>query len=282
AKSYLDELEDKLLQKSYFHRVVIKKTLIKLQATTEKGLNSLKKKIETGRDRVRVGIYEKEFLKKMDLRRKVEASLLSTPDVSLIPAGSLMEFNLNSGKDLAMLLYDVLGFPPITTKKGNLRTSMEILEGFSKSSKRGAGVCRDIIKYKKIAKLYSTYIGPVMSWVGADRRVHTNFLIHGTTTGRLSSKKPNLQNIPSKTNIIKNMFVASPGHVLLQADFSQIELRILALFSGDDTLLEAFRRGEDMEDYHEEEHSRFSKLKDKMDYDLITGIVGTIVVEAFI
>ncbi|ERP32133.1 DNA polymerase I [Chitinivibrio alkaliphilus] len=156
------------------------------------------------------------------------------------------EFNLNSPKQLGHILFEKLGLPKGKKTKTGYSTRVDILEKLAPTFP----IVKDILAYREKQKLYSTYIRALPEKIcGCTGRVHTSFMQTGTATGRLSSKNPNLQNIPVKTpegRLIRSAFVAEADHVLLAADYSQIELRLLAHFSQDPVLLEAFHRGADI------------------------------------
>ncbi len=157
-------------------------------------------------------------------------------------------FNLNSSKQLAKVLFETLGLQPIgkTRKTRQYSTRMEVLEELSQHHE----VPRLIITYRNLAKSKSTYIDPLLEHADPKTdRVHTTFHIAATATGRLSSSDPNLQNIPIRDepgDEIRKCFIAEKGWVLISADYSQIELRILAHFSEDERLIRAFQHGEDI------------------------------------
>ena len=154
-------------------------------------------------------------------------------------------FNLNSPKQLGVFLFETRGLPPLGKTKSGYSTNIEVLEKL-----RGKDpVVEEIIRYRQLSKLKSTYADALMKYIAPDGRIRTRFHMTGTATGRLSSSDPNLQNIPVRTELggeVRKMFVASPGCVLVDADYSQIELRILSHLSGDRVMQEAFRQGEDI------------------------------------
>ncbi|MFA6028644.1 MAG: DNA polymerase I [Elusimicrobiota bacterium] len=157
------------------------------------------------------------------------------------------ETNLNSPKQIGELLYGKLGLKPFKkTKGGAASTDEESLQALAAEHP----VPAKILAYREVAKLQSTYVEGLLSKVSpSTRRVHTHFEQTGTATGRLSSQDPNLQNIPVRTPLgqkIRRAFVAGKGRVLLSADYSQIELRVLAHLSGDPALRAAFSGGEDV------------------------------------
>ncbi len=161
-------------------------------------------------------------------------------------AGS--EFNVNSPTQLAEILFDKLHLqPPSRRGKGKVRsTAADILEEMADQHELPGKV----IEYREIAKLKSTYVDALPKLIHPETgRLHTSFSQTGTATGRLSSSDPNLQNIPVRSELgreIRAAFVAEKGKILLSADYSQIELRIMAHFSQDPVLLQAFRHGEDI------------------------------------
>lgn len=158
------------------------------------------------------------------------------------------EFNINSPQQLAEILFDKLQLPmPRKYGRGKVRsTAADVLEDLAALHE----LPRAIIEYREIAKLKSTYVDALPRLIHPQTgRLHTRLSQTGTATGRLSSSNPNLQNIPVRSELgrkIRAAFAAAPGMVLLSADYSQIELRILAHFSGDPVLVEAFQKGEDI------------------------------------
>jgi DNA polymerase-1 len=159
-----------------------------------------------------------------------------------------MEFNINSPKQLGDVLFNKLALPiPVKYGKGKkISTAVDVLEGLAADHE----VPRLVLEYRQLTKLKSTYVDALPALIrSTSGRVHTTFGQTGTATGRLSSANPNLQNIPIRTELgreIRAAFIAEPGHVLLAADYSQIELRLLAHYSKDELLVEAFRRGDDI------------------------------------
>jgi DNA polymerase-1 len=159
------------------------------------------------------------------------------------------EFNLNSPKQLSKVLFEDMGLTPIrkTTKKTIASTDFGVLEELAKVHP----LPQKLLEYRQLFKLKSTYIDALPALVNKKtKRVHTSFNQTVTATGRLSSSEPNLQNIPIKTEIgsrIRKGFVPrNEDYLLLSADYSQIELRILAHFSEDETLMDSFFKGEDI------------------------------------
>ncbi len=155
------------------------------------------------------------------------------------------QFNINSTQQFGRILFEKLGLPPVKKTKTGYSTSAEVLEKL-----RGRHpIVEAVLDYRQLAKLKSTYVDGLMKVIAADGRIHTCFQNTVTATGRLSSTEPNLQNIPVRTELgaeLRKMFVAGPGMVLVDADYSQIELRLLAHIAGDEHMIAAFRSGEDI------------------------------------
>lgn len=155
------------------------------------------------------------------------------------------EFNLNSPKQLGEALFDKLGLPTGKKNKTGYSTNAETLEGL----RAHHPVIEDILQYRTYQKLNSTYVEGLLKVIGEDGRMHSTFNQTEARTGRLSSSEPNMQNIPIRTQLgskLRQFFIAKPGCTLLDADYSQIELRLLAHISGDETMREAFLSGKDI------------------------------------
>jgi DNA polymerase-1 len=165
-----------------------------------------------------------------------------------IHAKAGVTFNINSPKQLGDVLFNQLNLPkPVKYGKGKMiSTAVDVLEELAETHE----VPRLVLDYRQLSKLKSTYVDALPVLIDSrTQRVHTTFNQTGTATGRLSSTNPNLQNIPIRTELgreIRAAFIAEPGYALLSADYSQIELRLLAHFSEDSLLVEAFRRGDDI------------------------------------
>ncbi|HEY7113934.1 MAG TPA: DNA polymerase I [Thermoanaerobaculia bacterium] len=158
------------------------------------------------------------------------------------------EFNVNSPVKLGQVLFEKLGYPVLkkTAKTKSSSTGVEVL---SDLAERGFPLPKLVLEYREISKLKGTYVDALPALADAGGRVHTSFRQTVAATGRLSSSDPNLQNIPIRTAAgreIRRAFIAPPGHQLVVADYSQIELRILAHLSGDRNLIDAFERGDDI------------------------------------
>ena len=154
------------------------------------------------------------------------------------------EFNIQSPKQLGAVLFEKLGLPGGKKTKTGWSTNADVLDKL-----RYEPIVRHVLEYRELTKLKSTYADGLLKVIGADGRIHTNFQMTVTATGRLSSTEPNLQNIPVRRELgagLRKMFVAAPGNVLVDADYSQIELRLLAHISGDEAMRAAFLSGEDV------------------------------------
>lgn len=155
------------------------------------------------------------------------------------------EFNINSPKQLGELLFEKLALPSGKKTKSGYSTDIEVLAALRDKHP----VVPAVMEFRQLMKLKSTYVDGLLSEIAPDGRIHTSFNMMATATGRLSSAEPNLQNIPVRTELgaeIRRMFVAEPGNVLIDADYSQIELRLLAHISGDEVMRNAFRNGFDI------------------------------------
>lgn len=180
--------------------------------------------------------YEKELQTKLDgLQAKVDA-------LSMEPV------NLNSPKQVGALLFEELGLPVGKKTKTGYSTDSSVLEDLA--SKGISEVPGLILEYREVGKLLSTYVKAIPELVNSvSGRIHTRFNQNVAATGRLSSNHPNLQNIPIRSEMgrkIRKGFIAGPGKILLAADYSQVELRLLAHFSKDKTMIEAFKNGIDI------------------------------------
>lgn len=156
------------------------------------------------------------------------------------------EFNLNSPKQLSHILFEKLGLPPLKKTKTGYSTSVEVLKQLELKSP----IVKDILAYRQLAKIQSTYIQGLLDCIGQDGRVHTRYLQTLTATGRLSSVDPNLQNIPTRTEegkqIRKAFLPSTPDGYIFSCDYSQVELRVLAHVAGDYNMQEAFKTGFDI------------------------------------
>ncbi len=155
------------------------------------------------------------------------------------------DFNINSPKQLGEILFEKMGLPGGKKTKTGYSTAADVLEKLAPEQP----IIADILEYRGLTKLKSTYADGLAAYIEDDERIHTNFNQTITATGRISSTEPNLQNIPMRTELgraIRKVFVPKDGYVFADADYSQIELRILAHMSEDDGLIEAYHEGRDI------------------------------------
>ena len=215
---------------------------------SESGESELMEKIEMPLAEVLCDMEEKGFYIDRDGIKAYGEKLAQTGDMLAeriyVYAGG--EFNINSPKQLGEVLFERLCLPSGKKTKTGYSTNAEVLEKLRPYHP----IIDDILEYRKVAKLKSTYVDGLLKAAGDDGRVHTNFKQTGTATGRLSSTEPNLQNIPIRTELgreLRKYFLPkNSDYVLLDADYSQIELRLLAHISGDQNMIDAFRSGEDI------------------------------------
>lgn len=154
------------------------------------------------------------------------------------------EFNLNSPQQLSAILFDEMKLPSIMkTASGKPSTSEMALKSIPK--KKGGEIIDKIIEYRKLTKMLTTYLRPMEHRLDENNRIHPSFLLHGTVTGRISSKNPNIQNIP-RDPIIKGMFIPEKGYNFVEMDFSQAELRVMAYYSKDKEMTAQYTAGEDI------------------------------------
>jgi DNA polymerase-1 len=183
-----------------------------------------------------------------------------------------IEFNISSPKQLGEILFDKLGLVVKNAKKtgGGARSTKESeLAKLAEIEPADKPIAKLILEYRELQKLLGTYIDTIPTQVDADSRLHTTLLQTGTTTGRMSSVNPNLQNIPIKTELgkrIRQAFIADRGFVLASFDYSQIELRVAAFLSGDKKLIELFKSGEDI--HSATASAIFGVPVDKVDHEM--------------
>ena len=183
-----------------------------------------------------------EFLR--DLGSKYTAEIDEKREQVIAAAGH--PFNLNSTQQLGEVLFEELNLPHGKKTSKGYSTSVEVLEGLRFDAPE---IIEPLLRYRQLTKLNSTYVEGLLRLVDGKGRVHSTFDQTATATGRISSSEPNLQNIPVRTEEgkeIREAFLPREGWVLLDADYSQIELRLMAHFSGDPALIDAFRKGEDI------------------------------------
>ena len=213
----------------------------------ELGMTRLYREIELPLCPVLAGMEQAGFLVDRDALRDFGNGL--TEDIDRLQK-SIWEhagepFNIQSPKQLGTVLFEKLMLPAGKKTKTGWSTNADVLDKL-----RGKHpIIEEILDYRTLTKLKSTYADGLLREISSDGRIHTSFQMTVTATGRLSSTEPNLQNIPIRRPQgaqIRRMFVASPGKVLVDADYSQIELRLLAHISGDETMIRAFQTGEDI------------------------------------
>ncbi len=178
-----------------------------------------------------------------DYSKKLEESLNERMQNIYSLAGT--NFNINSPKQLGEVLFEKMGLPASKKTKSGYSTEAQTLEKLRPFSP----IIDEILEYRLVSKLKSTYADGLIKAVGSDGRLHTNFKQALTLTGRLSSAEPNLQNIPIRTpegRQIRSVFVPSENNVLIDADYSQIELRLMAAMSGDENMLDTYKKGLDI------------------------------------
>ncbi|MGL5917378.1 MAG: DNA polymerase I, partial [Culicoidibacterales bacterium] len=183
----------------------------------------------------------KETLKTMEAEIGGRIQILETTIHEL--AGET--FNISSPKQLGVILFEKLGLPAIKKTKTGYSTAVDVLEKLQTEHL----IIEEILRYRQLTKLQSTYVKGLASMILADGKIHTIYRQTLAQTGRLSSIEPNLQNIPIRLEegrLIRRAFEASPGNILLAADYSQIELRVLAHIAEVEALIEAFKKGEDI------------------------------------
>jgi DNA polymerase-1 len=210
-----------------------------------------------------------EYFKELEIKLEKKLETLTNEIYEL--AGE--RFNINSTKQLAFILFEKLGLPAKKKTKTGYSTNEAVL-----NSLKEYPIVSKILEYRELFKLQSTYIKPLQVH-NKDGKIYTSFLQTGTATGRLSSKDPNLQNIPTNKEInIRNGFIASEGKWLVSLDYSQIELRLLAHFSEDETLIKAFNEDKDIhletaiKIFGEEKAKEHRNIAKSINFGLIYGM----------
>lgn len=189
-------------------------------------------------------LLDVSYLQKLSLKLHAELEFLEKN----IYEQAGLEFNINSPKQLGEVLFDTLGLKPKNAKKtatGQRSTKESELEKLREAHP----IISEVLRYRELQKLVSTYVDALPKQVADDGRVHSTLLQTGAATGRMASKDPNLQNIPIRTEegrLVRGAFVAEKGFDLVAIDYSQIELRIAAIMSEDPALIEIFKKGEDV------------------------------------
>lgn len=175
--------------------------------------------------------------------KKLSVSITELEQKIYAEAGE--EFNINSPKQLGVILFEKLGLPNGKKTKTGFSTSADVLEKLAGDYP----IVSDILEYRQLSKLKSTYADGLVNYVDETGKIHTTFNQTITATGRLSSTEPNLQNIPIRIELgrlIRKVFHPMPGNLFVDSDYSQIELRLLAHMSGDENLIQAFRQNQDI------------------------------------
>ncbi|MDZ7682154.1 MAG: DNA polymerase [Fodinibius sp.] len=207
-------------------------------------------------------LVDREILE--EISGGLRAEIIELEDAIYEKAGT--EFNINSPKQLGEVMFDKMGLPPgKKTKTGQYSTAESVLKKLAKDYE----MPELILEYRGLSKLKSTYVDALPKLINEDTgRIHTDFNQSVAATGRLSSSNPNLQNIPIRTERgreIRKAFIADEGYQLLSADYSQVELRVIASIAEDENMLQAFRNDEDI-------HSRTAKEIFELDsIDDVTG-----------
>ena len=238
GRSYFDTTDFKEITKKLEAKLKDEGTLSVYKEIEEPLLPVIKKLNATG------VILDKTYLKKLSTTLHKELSKLEKS----IHQHAGVDFNINSPKQMGEVLYDKLELKPKNQKKtaGGQRSTRESeLEKMIDDHP----IIKDILRYRELQKLLSTYIDNLPEMVSPDGRLRTTFIQTGAATGRMASQNPGLQNIPVKSEegrAIRGAFVAGAGNKLVAIDYSQIELRIAAIMSGDQNMVEIFRRGEDV------------------------------------
>lgn len=238
GRSYFDTTDFKEIIKKLEVKLKEEGTLHVYKKIEEPLLPVIKKLNATG------VILDKQYLKKLSTTLHKELSKLETS----IRKHAGVDFNINSPKQMGEVLYDTLALKPKNQKKtaGGQRSTRESeLEKMIDDHP----IIKEILRYRELQKLLSTYIDNLPEMVSPDGRLRTTFIQTGAATGRMASQNPGLQNIPVKSEegrAIRGAFVADSGYKLVAIDYSQIELRIAAIMSGDPNMVEIFRRGEDV------------------------------------
>lgn len=207
--------------------------------------------------------FDKEVMKRVADRLQDEVGEISDKIKNFVGH----DINLNSPKQLQSFLFDELSLKPLKKTKTGNSTDEEALRAMMPLNPMYSNVLEDILKYREVNKLLSTYALPLGDYADKDGRIHSSFKQTGTATGRLSSVNPNMQNIPMKGEygvLLRGAFVPAEGYCFVSFDYSQIELRILAHLSGDENLTEAYKNNEDI-------HTKTASGIFHVDFDKVTS-----------
>ena len=222
----------------YIFKKLKEKSLDKVYEEIEKPIIPTVKKMEDHGILIDKKYFKKlsdEYHKKLDILTKKIYKMAGT------------EFNINSPKQLGEVIFGQMGIKTVKKKNtsGSFSTKVSVLEELEEDNP----IIREILAYRELQKLLSTYIDVIPKMTSEDGRLHAKFLQNGTTTGRFSSQDPNLQNLPIKTELgrkIRDGFIVSKGYKLAAFDYSQIELRVVAMLSGDKKMTQIFREKKDI------------------------------------
>ncbi|MAD42434.1 MAG: DNA polymerase I [Arcobacter sp.] len=257
------------------------KLLEEFEDEENKGLLQLAKDVEFDFIYVLANMFENGI--KVDVKKLENLKISNTKTIqdliSKIYEAAGTEFNINSPKQLGSILFETLKLPPSKKTKTGYSTNEVVLHKLYDTHE----IIPLLLKYREAFKLQSTYIEPLLDLglKNPDNRIYTSFLQTGTATGRLSSKNPNLQNIPVRTQAgaeIRSAFIPKEGYKLVGIDYSQIELRLLAHFSEDKALVEAFNSGEDIhyqtsvKIFGEEQASEKRSIAKSINFGLLYGM----------
>lgn len=226
------------IAQEYIFKELKEKKLDKVYEEIEKPIIPIVKKMQD------YGIFiDKKYFENLSKEYHKELEKLTNKIYKM--AGT--KFNINSPKQMGEVLFSKMGMKSSKKKNtsGSFSTKVSVLEELEENNP----IIKEILSYRELQKLLSTYIDVIPKMVGIDGRLHAKFLQNGTTTGRFSSQDPNLQNLPIKTELgkkIRNGFVAKKGYKLLTFDYSQIELRVAAMLSGDKKMTQIFQEGKDI------------------------------------
>ena len=226
------------LDKIIYQQVLKEKNLDKVYNEIEKPIIKIVEKMEN------YGILiDKKYFLSLSLEYHKELDKLTKKIYQMTGA----KFNINSPKQLGEILFGKMGIKTKSKKKlnGSFSTKISVLEELEENNP----IIKEIMAYRELQKLLSTYIDVIPKMAGPDGRLHAKFIQNGSTTGRFSSSNPNLQNIPIKTELgrkIRYGFIAAPGYKLSAFDYSQIELRVVAMLSGDEKMTKIFKEKKDI------------------------------------
>jgi DNA polymerase-1 len=238
-----EQLANHLARKTYFMVQLSTKVHEEIQEKEMEDLYQLEQKLASILAKMELNGVRIDQQRLEELGKELQATTQQLHDEIVGLAG--VEFNINSPKQLGTILFDKLGLPVLKKTKTGYSTSADVLEKLAPQHE----IVQKILHYRQVGKLDSTYIKGLRKEIAADGKIHTQFHQTITATGRLSSSDPNLQNIPIRMEEgrrIRQVFIPEEGNFILSADYSQVELRVLAHLSQDPALLRAFRENRDI------------------------------------